>query len=249
MVFEQYILLKTLIKKLLRFIKYPKWDIWEKNSFRDTVSNFLWLFAINLIGSLILAAIIRSLFSVENIAVSEVLEQWHPIKLLVYGSILIPIFEESLFRLVLKPKALNIGVTSFSIIYFSLTKLLEIESLFYFKTNLNCIIRLLVSIFCGILVYLISVNKSKQILKFWSKNFAAIFYSSGILFALLHLGNYIVVSPNNTLIASIVVMPHFFSALIFGYARLKHGFTFGTLMHIVNNLVVLSFLIATKGIV
>lgn len=232
------------------FIKSPEWDIREKIRFQDTITYFFWLFTINLIGSLILAAIIRSFFLVENSAVSEILEEWRPIKFLIYGSILIPIFEESLFRLALKPKAINIGVASFSTVYFSLTKFLEIESLFYFEVNPNCIIRLLVSISLGLLVYRFSVNKSKHILRLWNKNFPRIFYLCGVLFALLHLNNYYVAANNNSfLIAIIVVLPHFFSALIFGYARLKHGFVFGTLLHSVNNLVVLSLIISTKGIV
>ena len=74
-------------------------------------------------------------------------------------------------------------------------------------------------------------SKSRAV---WNKYFSAIFYSSTIIFGLIHSFNY----PINLfviLFLPIIVLPQFITGFLIAYMRVRYNFIYGLLLHIANN--------------
>lgn len=75
----------------------------------------------------------------------------------------------------------------------------------------------------------------------FGKVFPALFYGTTAIFAALHLFNY----PAISLVAVPMVLPQFWSGLMFGHMRVKLGLQAGILNHIVSNAVMLGAALIT----
>jgi hypothetical protein len=70
--------------------------------------------------------------------------------------------------------------------------------------------------------------------------FPAVFYGTTAIFAAMHLANY----PSFSLLAVPMVLPQFWSGMMFGYVRVRIGLAGSTLTHIASNAIMLTAALA-----
>ncbi|GAB3896657.1 hypothetical protein GCM10028803_14490 [Larkinella knui] len=135
-----------------------------------------------------------------------------------------PLMEEISFRLILNPTRTNTVISP--IIFFFLTS----GPIWYLNTF--PIIRLLMCLFIFIFFYIFSDFFNNKLLGF-NKNLLLIF--SSFAFALFHIFNFsnfqFILLP----VYLIYVLPQFFLGVILGIVRLKNGFFWSVLLHILIN--------------
>lgn len=143
-----------------------------------------------------------------------------------------PIIEECIFRLHLLPKIKNIVASLICFIVYG-------GSLFIVRTihkiNWN-LVGLYFIVVCVILViYFIFFKRvNKYLQKVWITNFSRVFFGMTILFGFAHILNW-GVTIRNILLLPLLVAPQLFLGLNCGYLRLKLGFRWGVLLHIIHN--------------
>ncbi|MEW7280691.1 CPBP family intramembrane glutamic endopeptidase [Aquimarina sp. 2201CG1-2-11] len=77
-----------------------------------------------------------------------------------------------------------------------------------------------------------------SIARIWNQKFKLVFYSTALLFALVHLTNY-QLSLTVILVVPILILPQFIGGILIGYIRLRSGFIWGILLHALNNAILL----------
>lgn len=152
----------------------------------------------------------------------------------ILSCILSPLIEEIAFRLPLIYSRLNLSLSitilSFYIInkFFILKNIFDIENYF--------ILRILISILCGVIFYFISKKHEDILLKIYKNNFKIIYYTSSLIFALLHISNF--QSDFSVLLAApLITLPQLIFGLTAGFVRIKYGFLYCFLIHIINNMI------------
>jgi len=143
-----------------------------------------------------------------------------------------PIFEELLFRLPLKFSAINFTML------FSLSAFL----VFYFlKFDISIVLSC--SLVVGAISYfIISRNVIKSLTSnYYEKNINYIFYFLSLYFAFVHIRVFDL-DINTYVWAPFILFPYFFSALIYGYIRMRYGVIESILMHILHNLLLFSLI-------
>lgn len=220
---------------IYQFIKNPSEAKIEKLTLKKEIKIYLSILIVKFLLSVFILVAIELIFDAKAYRKphSSILNSF-PIRLLLIG-IIIPIFEEFAFRLYLKFKPIHIFISSFLIFYFLLTT-------FYFKvsyidvTENSFLLRLGISAFVAILLFMTSKKLMVVFNAFWSNQFKLIFYSSALFFGLLHVTNFSIPFEEFYL-APLLVLTHIVSGLIFGYTRIKYGMVLAIVVHISNNLV------------
>lgn len=229
----------SLIKDLLRFIKYPEDNLTENKTVKNKVYDTIGLFFIKVIFSITVASLLQFIYEPENLTSTSMTKRFPPLILLVVGGIILPLFEEITFRLSLKFKPIYFALTSGTFTYYILTKAV-------FKNRLSMIddtfwYRFLAGAFMLLIVYLLSSRRpTRQALQqFWKKQFKWIYYVLCISFAWLHIFNF-ELNLINLLWLPILTLPQLFSAFIAGYTRIVFGFQYPLFLHICTNVLFLS---------
>lgn len=142
---------------------------------------------------------------------------------------LFPLFEETIFRLPLKRSKCTV---SLSLFVFSFCLLSKAFGVFYFSTD-HLIIRLALTITATAILY-------GFIRKFvYRINYPVFFYSMALGFGLIHLFNVdcdgLVFSVPLAIALSWYILDKAIGGVLYGYARLKHGFVAAVALHMLNN--------------
>lgn len=217
------------------FIANPSGHPTDNKTLIHKLADLLVILAITLTFSLV--AFFFNVHYIEHEPTTGLLD-WKkklgPSYFFLFSVFLIPFIEEACYRLPLKFSSLFLSV-SFALISY------KFISKFFFNSNmyvLNAfpVSRISFAISAAFLFYhLISREKmSARIISFWSKHFRWIFYSSCLLFALMHLSNYIP-SSYNKLLAPIITLPQLILGLTAGYVRINYGFIYAVLLHMLYN--------------
>lgn len=82
-----------------------------------------------------------------------------------------------------------------------------------------------------------SENKSAHFKPWWNRHYGFIFYFVTVCFALIHVTNYPESGWKFWLLVPFLVAPQFIGGLLMGFMRLRHGFYWGYLLHVANNLI------------
>ncbi len=141
-----------------------------------------------------------------------------------------PLGEELIFRLPLDLKKRSFAVAAFVITGTIFQKYFYITD---WRTGQLCIDYLLAALL-AIAVYYFLPGASLQKLK--GKKFGVFFYGSAILFSLLHIGNFYTGLNAGLFFLPLLVIPQFVSALFLGTIRMRYGFWWGVLLHVLFNL-------------
>jgi hypothetical protein len=227
------------ISELFSFLKNPTLTFSTKlKTNKIIIHSFIFYYVLILLS----AFLFKYLDSIVKLPPHKINTYDHPIiEKIVFGVFIAPFTEEIAFRLYLKFSALNISA-SISVLLNIIISAVTNTKVFQF--NLFSLYKI---IFClsvfFILKYLINRNWNKVEIIF-IKNFNYIFYTSAIIFSLLHLQN---LEFNNSIqyfYIPILIFPQFFLGLILGYLRFEKGFAYSFLAHILINtpIVLLSIL-------
>lgn len=176
--------------------------------------------------SIIVIFPITSLFGLEHIS-----QKGYSMAAIITGVIFAPIYEEIICRLCLIANKKN-----YYIVLISLISLIIISSIR--EKYLISIILL------GVFLLLLSLKliKKVKLQAIYNNNFKYIFWFSSILFGLLHVtnysGNYLVILA----LSPILCFPQIVMGFILGYIRMKYGFRYGVIVHIIINSALLIYL-------
>lgn len=152
-------------------------------------------------------------------------------------TLLIPLFEELVFRLFLTKYNLKLVILSFSLLggvgVYELSKrclkFFSSDLALYYPTMFLYI--LLFSIPFALMIYLFKVKIEKN----WERLFPYFFYLSAFLFAIYHIQAFNL-NFKDILYIPIVILPYFIFGLMFGIIRVKLGFLLAVLIHVIHNL-------------
>jgi hypothetical protein len=139
-----------------------------------------------------------------------------------------PFMEEIIFRLPLKLKQTGIGLSLAVVVY-----RLIVPHFFRFDGMINYL-----GTAVALLVFLMTVFYfPPALLKSMREDyFGRFFYLSAIIFALVHISNFMPLRPSLVLIYPLYTLPQFFMGLSFGYIRMRHGFFSACVLHAMVNL-------------
>lgn len=217
----------SIVPDFLTFIYKPNSDK-VSGSFGRKILKLLFLFLIVLIARIALSLM-------NGFFISSPLKEDmnHPdLVFLLLSCSLIPIIEEIAFRLPLLFSPWNVSLSSGVVSFYLINRLFTLES--QFDTGNYFFLRIMMSIMMGGIVWMISNRYSNDIKPFYGRSLGLIVYIYSLIFAAMHIGNYDLNS--NVLLAYLLLtIPHFISALMYSFARLKYGFSYSVGLHIVNN--------------
>ena len=216
------------MKKLLSFIINPNLD---QSYEKANVLVFILIITSILIFDVFFILGI-SLFNFENINTSTEGLEFYKNKwfLFLIPCLLVPITEELSCRLFLKKSLIN-SYISLSLITFILILLFQnrkMYSLDWYVLN-----TLVFSFFICLSLFLFQKYFAK--IKITDRT---IFYGSAILFSLLHLSNYSF-QINELPKYLFLIIPQFFSGLLYGYIRVTNGITYSILLHSLHNAIIM----------
>ena len=216
------------MKKLLSFIINPNLDQgYEKAN--------VWIFIFIITSILIFDVFFIlgiSFFNFENINTNIGGLEFYKNKWFLYliPCLLVPVVEELSCRLFLKKSLIN-SYISLSLITFILILLFQgrkIYTLDWYVLN-----TLIFSFFIWLSLFLFQKYFAK--IKITDRT---ILYGSAILFSLLHLSNYSF-QINELPKYLFLIIPQFFSGLLYGYIRVSNGITYSILLHTLHNTILM----------
>lgn len=230
---------KSLIIDLVNFIRCPINKPSIEKSTRHKIYDTIGLFFIKLVFSITVASLLQLVYEPENQTSISMSERFGPLALLLVGGIILPIFEETTFRLSLKFRPIYLALTSGTLTYYIMTKavfksrLSMVDDTFWYRVTAGVIMLLI--------VYVIASKSSirQALQQFWRTQFKWIYYLSCISFAWLHIFNF-ELNVTNLLLLPILTLPQLFSATIAGYTRIAFGFKYPVLLHMITNTLFLS---------
>ena len=216
------------MKKLLSFIINP-----NLNQGYEKANVLIFIFIITSILIFDIFFILGiSFFNFENINTSSGGLEFYKNKWFLYliPCLLVPVVEELSCRLFLKKSLIN-SYISFSLITFILILLFQNRKIYTLDWY---VLNTLVFSFV-IWISLFSFKKYLANIKIADRT---IFYASAVLFSLLHLSNYsfqINESPKYLFL----IIPQFFSGLLYGYIRITNGMIYSILSHSIHNTILM----------
>ena len=224
----------SLFKDVINFIKTPHNKPDLEKSVNLKVCDTIGLFILKMILLIPLIFFFALVYDPENIQSSSMTDRFSPIALLLIGGFILPLVEEVAFRLSLIFNSIYLSLSSTILMYYFLTK-----AIFYTKISAvddSFILRVSISIFFGVLIFLILNIKmvKEKVAEFWSSHFRSIYYISCLIFAWIHISKYEFIWIN-ILLLPILTLPQLLSAIIYGYTRVSFGFRYPLLLHITMN--------------
>lgn len=208
---------------LFTYLKHPLY--FERNG-KMNYKYFFKLFFLFFGLSLILQLVIIVFFNLPELPIVEI-GKVSVLSNILLTVIFVPIVEEIVFRLWMKDKKYNLFISLFAIISLLIISL---------NRNMN---EMDVFADFGLLILLFIIFTCKVIPGFQLKYFKYIFYSSCVLFGLLHICNYIDFQTIEWYIFPIVTIQEILAGFFLGFIRMKYGFIYGVLFHSSVNLLIL----------
>lgn len=156
--------------------------------------------------------------------------------------VLFPLFEEILCRLNLKISKLNIALflSLLITVVAKLAFLRQIQIYFYLVA---------IPVFVPIYYIIDRANLPMQRIEtFWRSHFKFIFHFAAITFGMIHLTNFETIYWWMIVISPLLMIPYISLGYVFGYIRMKYGFSYGWLIHSTFNFIFVMLTIH-KGII
>jgi hypothetical protein len=187
-----------------------------------------------IINFLLAAAAIAISFNLrpKNLGISHIEDIYPPAIQFLLLAIVLPLMEETAFRLYLKFKPIFLSLSISMSTYYITT--INIFNTYTTDFNNGFLIRVSVSILLGSIAFIILKKNAQYISRFWKNHFRWIFYFSIVVFGLVHIINY-ELNIRNILLGPIIVLPQLISGTFLGFIRIKYGFIYGYTAHILNN--------------
>jgi Type II CAAX prenyl endopeptidase Rce1-like len=170
---------------------------------------------------------------IENHALNKLPENIPFPLLFVLGVTVVPLIEESIFRLpVYRPKQSYLLISlAASLPYFASISIQQSGEEGLTLYNAWGIIVPLI-----MMVFIIAKKSWQWTLRFWANYFPVIFFAATALFGLVHIFNY-PLTPIHLLLAPLLAGPQIVVGLICGYVRVRLGFWWGVILHGLHNFI------------
>jgi membrane protease YdiL (CAAX protease family) len=149
-----------------------------------------------------------------------------------------PLFEELLFRWPLRHRHSHketfiAGAILFSVAHGELYRVANFDKIIFWGLFL-----------VGNSAVILALNHFKeQISQFRITNFKWIYWAFGLVFGLIHLGNYDGSWSSFIFFTPVLCLSQIFGGLLLGYARMRYGFWYGVALHAANNTIPAIFII------
>lgn len=212
------------MQELFLYLKNP---ICFPDTARPKTRDFIFLLGLYLISAMVLALfayIVCSIFSITHKHIGLPFEM----KILI-GVILAPVYEEILFRSLLRFNKISLSLFLATVVIFIVV--------FILKRN-NTFISLL-SATLLVTITFVSFWSIKRISQFITSNFKYFYYSSSILFGFMHLMNFTGDIRYIIAFSIVLIAPQIIAGIILGFIRMKHGLIYSILFHMIINLTIL----------
>ena len=234
-------------RDLLQFLKKPTFDRFQDLSIKAKIGILLKVLILTYIGLIVANLpfqvlkglnVIGEIFSNVNIAVETITKRNNDYKpyFILSSVILVPLLEETAFRLFLTKYRVDFFIMSISaifgvlIVHFINAILWRPDSYLLFSLSVYIYV-LMISGVIGLGLWLLR-NYLNGVQNFWNNNFGIIFYSVAILFALFHFMS-INFKGNSLIYMPIILLPFFIYGLSFGYIRIRLGFLYSIALHFI----------------
>ena len=221
----------TIINEIIQYLKKPNINKYSFVTPAKKIITFLQVYLIYLLIAFLLSVFtgfIRWKFNIEfkQIGLSENL-------FLILNLLVIPIIEESAFRLPLVYNRINLSISSFFISYFLISVLISKNALDFSNYLL---LKFIISIALSGMFFIIINIKNQFFLNFWLRNNKAVFYVFLILFTIRHFDMYII-NWATIFLLPLVVLPQLYGGILLSFTRIRYGFSFAVILHIMVNFV------------
>lgn len=225
---------RALTKDIWEFLRNPQNNLAPLKATKVKVYETIGLLILKFVFLIPLLIFFALVYDPENVAQESMAERFSPIAFLAVGGFILPLMEESLFRLSLKFRPIYFSITSGTLGYYLITK-----GVYHTKISAvdeSIVVRISASLLIGILAFLISISpKVKPKLHIlWEKHFRYIFYLSCMVFAFIHISKY-EFNWINILLTPLLTLPQMYSAIMYGYTRVVFGFQYPLLLHVGMN--------------
>ncbi len=222
---------------LLAFLRAPKLDSMASPRHRPT-TGLPWLFAVNLIIVAAIAVVLFPIILALDIKMSNNMTGFldRPVWQLALLVVVVgPIFEELIFRSWLSgsPRLL---VPFFAFVALTVGIFLSRYSI---GVDDSILTPLILIIAVATLIGMVALWK-RPVPSWFVRIFPLIFWCQALLFGFIHVFNY---AGDNPAAMLPLVLPQTVGGLIWGYARIRHGWWANIVMHMAYNLVVTSGLL------
>lgn len=232
-----------LLYQLLNFLKKPTANELQPLSTAQKIHKTLlllsWSFVVVLLIGLTLTVIISlSGFQGTNL-IDSLLEEDNLLITIVLATIIAPALEETIFRLSLKPNTNYLALTLATLTILILSRIQQTIPLLILTAT--------IPLFAALYAQTLRQTQAQTfITKVYTNHFRIIFYSSAILFGLVHMLNYTDIQSGGAILP-LLIIPQTIIGIILGYTRLQYGFKYGILLHgLYNASLLIPALIATK---
>ena len=214
-----------MLREMLKFL--PKPHIYHEDlPVKKKVTGFLILFLVCVFIVYSLNILLQLLVPAPENGVEEMSFP----KLLLYALLLAPLFEESVFRLSLVYSKINLSVSLSLALTAIITNLMDIRLLTIWGVIIFAVL------FIGFIAFFSKTESiSQRLNNFWNGHFTLIFYGFALIFGLFHSINYEFHSFSAYVLAVVFSIPQFIGALFMGFVRIRLGFVWAVLMHILLN--------------
>jgi len=239
------------IKDLLSFLKKPDFEPCKLEPsvvFISVLKIYFSLFFVSILLILLRKIIFQDAMMNNNIVdySSSEIQQYisNPWVLFFILLLIFPAIEEFSYRLFLTGYNRYFLSISLSLIVGDFVSLLfDIQFLYTEHLHINYLIVLFFHVALSIpfFVFFFFLTKKNAIKQFWNKYFPYIFYIASFLFAIVHL-QVLSFSHVNVFLVILSISPFFVSGLGLGFIRIRYGFKYSILVHVIANTPTLTYL-------
>jgi membrane protease YdiL (CAAX protease family) len=226
------------LSEFLNFLKRPHYPLTEPKD-APIVSTVLKIYLFIILAATFFSELTKLLIPAfvilptdETLEIPAYLKDQHWIYFLLTG-FLIPLVEETIFRLSLIFNPMNLSFSVSLIVY-----LLS-------RTYLNKLSSLLILILTLPAIYRLCLHYKELLHSVWRQYFKYIFYFSALMFGLGHSGNYRFSFTYQYFVVVLLVLPQLAMGFIVSFTRLyyKRGFLLGFLVHCITNCIPVSLML------
>ena len=218
------------ISDLVDFLKKPICKS-DSSSHTESLGRLLVILVIDVVAIFVIGMILLTLeeynlVDTEDHAVEAMMKEYPFLVVMSLAVIVVPFFEEVIFRLYLRFSKRNITLSFLLIAIF-------VGAAIYESSLLGSIIFSLVPIVFVILL-LSGDQFAAKMEDFWKDHFLIVFYFSAIIFGVVHITNFQSTSSNYAFLP-LLVLPQIAMGIFAGYLRVRSGLLWGFALHALHN--------------
>lgn len=207
------------------FLKYCKQPIYNVKQRKINFKTFIKLYIMGMLSVVFISVPVGAFAHIFNIT-NNITNT--TTKFILLGIFIVPVLEETLFRLLLKPSKKKVYIYFFVIVSWM--------SILIFL-NKYLLAGIVTAVFIlGLILILLGFKNIIDL----NNNFKFIFYLSAGIFALVHINNLDGINFYNFFITPLLVVPQLIMGFVFAYTRMIYGFRYSVFLHVCVNMLALS---------